>query len=231
MMKSGWNAMFNYVLNLIFPPKCIFCGEILSASVKINICGSCFNKIPFMKENYLRRSNEPHAGESCDAIVCVCEYSGIIKEAIRRYKFSNKSSYYRVFGKLLSDKVKKMTNFWKFDIIISVPLHKDRESFRGYNQSYLISKILSKGLGIEESSYLLKRMVRTDTQSLLSRNERIFNVRGAFKVADPGKVKGKTILLVDDILTTGSTINECSRVLKENGASCVVAAVIASGRK
>jgi ComF family protein len=166
-----------------------------------------------------------------DGIVCVCEYSGIIKHAVVRYKFYNKSSYYRTFAGLLADSVKKMTCGSKFDIIISVPLHRVKRRNRGYNQSLLISRVLSRKLGVPEGSKYLSRARNTDSQSLLSGEKRHINVLNAFRVDYADKVVGKDILLVDDVLTTGSTLNECCRVLKAAGAGRVVAAVIASGRK
>ncbi|WP_242987607.1 ComF family protein [Anaerobacterium chartisolvens] len=219
------------IINLIFPPKCIFCARILDASTKINICGRCFAKIPFLEKNYVyyeaRNNNERYF----DTVVCVCEYTGIIKRAVIKFKFFNKASYYRAFSKLLAQKLKKMTNNHKFDIIVSVPLHKSRERDRGYNQAFLISRALSREIGIPECSGALKRIKNTATQSLLKKNDRLLNTRDAFVVSSNNKVYKKSILLVDDIFTTGSTVNECSRVLKEAGAAYVCVAVIASARK
>lgn len=219
------------IVNLLFPPKCIFCGGILKFNCKIEICEVCYKKIPF----YNDKSRVFYSGlgkkSNYDEIICLCEYSGIIKESIIRYKFFNKSHYYRAFAKLLSGKVKEMTTCQIFDIIISVPLYKQKEHKRGYNQSYLISKVLSKETNIAEGSELLVRVRNTDAQSLLAKSYRYNNVKDAFKVINADRIKDKNILLVDDIFTTGSTIDECSRALKNSGARRVVAAVIASGRK
>lgn len=218
--------MFSRLLNLIFPPKCIFCGGILDAGSDIFICDDCYLSIPFMKADYLGKS-----GNYCDSIICACEYAGVIKESLKRYKFYNKPGYYSTFGWILSEKIKKVTNFHKFDIIISVPLHKKREKTRGYNQSLLISRAVAKTLGIPECSWLLERVRDTHSQSLLGMHERHINIREAFRVTYASKVRDKEILLIDDILTTGSTVEECGRVLKECGAKHVTVAVIASGRK
>lgn len=116
-------------------------------------------------------------------------------------------------------------------MIISIPLHHKKELSRGYNQALLISKALSRELKIPECSGVLKRIKYTDAQSLLKKGDRSINVKGAFRVINSDMIKDKSILLVDDILTTGSTANECSKVLKEAGARIVDAAVIASGKK
>jgi ComF family protein len=155
----------------------------------------------------------------------------MVKDALKRYKFRNKSVYYRTFGKLLAQKISKVTQIKNGDVIMSIPLSKDRQDARGYNQSYLISNYISKVLRISEKSYILKKIKSTGVQSLMKKNLRVINVEGAFKVCYPERIKGRKVFLIDDILTTGSTLSECSRVLKESGALEVTAVAIASGKK
>ena len=186
--------------------------------------------IPFTDEMFLETCKDSAYEEGCDCIVCVCRYSGIIKSSLIYFKFFNKAGYYRAFAALLADRLRKMTDFHEFDIIISVPLHKKRENERGYNQSLLLSKELSRLTGIPDRSGFLERVRHTKSQSLLGREERYVNVKNAFNVREKAKVQGKWVLLVDDITTTGNTLDECSRVLKKAGARMVTAAVIASGR-
>ncbi|HOJ10370.1 MAG TPA: ComF family protein [Clostridiales bacterium] len=162
-----------------------------------------------------------------DRVFCVFEYSGYVREAIVRYKYFGKSHYYKTFAALLADKLKRITCSGDFNVILSVPLHKHKERKRGYNQSRLISKELSRIMQVPERSELLERIKNTPAQSLLHKNERYLNIKNAFKVTDVLEVKGKSILLIDDVLTTGNTLNECSRVLKEAGAKKVDIAVIA----
>jgi ComF family protein len=219
--------MLKYLLNLLFPPKCIFCGDIVRNHSRIDVCSLCYEKLPFICEGKIK----PEKGQYFDEVICVFEYSTIIKKAILKYKFFNKPHYYRTFALLLSDKINMMTIKPEIDIIISVPLHKSRQRSRGYNQSYLISRAVSKEIGVKEGSYLLLRVKETQSQSTLPKNKRHSNIENAFKVLKHHEIKGKKILIIDDILTTGSTLNECSRVLKEAGALQVIAAVIASGRK
>jgi competence protein ComFC len=225
-------VLLNNIINAIFPPKCIFCEAILDLKADINICCICYKKIPFINSyNFNNITKRTPNSNYFDDIICLCEYSGIIKSALKKYKFNDKSAYHRTLAKMLSDKIKEMTNCINFDIIISVPLHKKKEMIRGYNQSLLISKAISNELGIKEKSRLISRIKNTRNQSMLDKNERSLNIAGAFKINIPDKVCGKMILIVDDIMTTGNTLNECCRVLKEAGANKVVAAVIASGRK
>ncbi len=170
-------------------------------------------------------------GNYCDGVISVFEYTGMVKESLIRFKFYNKPGYYRTYARLMADRIRKTTDVTKYNMVLSVPLHKHREFSRGYNQARLISKELSRILRLPECSYILKRERYTEAQSLLDKQKRNQNVKGAFVVTAPKKVKGKNILLVDDILTTGSTLEECSRVLKQAGAGRVFAAVVATGRK
>lgn len=223
-------GFFDKLVCILFPPRCIFCGGLLEPGNVLQICSECYLKIPFAAEKIVRTgASEPHSG--CDGTICVCEYSGIVRESLIRFKFYSKPGYYRTFARLISDRMTRLAGVGKFDMVVSVPLHKQREFSRGYNQAYLISKALGRDLILPERSYLLKRHKNTDTQSLLKRSERRRNVTDAFYVAVPDEVKGRSILLVDDIMTTGFTLDECARMLKEAGAVSVIAAVVASGRK
>jgi len=223
--------MLKEITRLIYPSKCIFCGILMVTKDDFDICPQCMKNIPFSKHGITQSILNSAIEEYCDGVIYICEYSGIIKQALIRYKFFEKSSYYRAFGKLLAAKLKKMTNYVGFDIVIGVPLHKSKENLRGYNQAELICKVLSKELKISKNSNILSRVLNTQSQSLLSGKERFYNIKGAFKANYPKHIQGKSILLVDDVFTTGNTINECSKVLKESGAKSVIAAVIASGRK
>ncbi len=215
------------LLDVIFPPRCIFCRELLETSAGKEICSDCFNKIPFTAGNAL-----PYNGyEGLDGAVSACEYTGVIREALIRYKFRNKPGYGRTLSGLIGKAVEENYSGREFDIIISVPLHRERKFTRGYNQALLLSRELSRKTGIKDASQLLVRYRHTEAQSLLDKGKRHENIKGAFRVTKPEMISGKGILLVDDIMTTGSTLNECGRVLKEAGASYVAAVVVAAARK
>lgn len=222
----------NYIekaVEMVFPPKCIFCGCLLETGLKLHICGKCHAEIPFARECILRPGKKRSGG--CDHAIYVCSYSGIIKESLIRFKFFNKPVYYRTFARLLAERLSEAGDDCKADIIASVPLYKERQLLRGYNQAALLAEELGRETGVRVGRNLLSRVRNTEVQSLLTGKTRENNILNAFKVNDNANVKGKAILLVDDVLTTGSTVDECSRVLKEAGASKVIAAVIAAGRK
>lgn len=222
--------LLNKIINIIYPPKCIFCQQVLSHDVAMQICSVCHSGLPFAQASFFATSQED-GGNYCDGAVSVFQYTGVVKESLIRFKFYNEPSYYRTYAKLIADKLVRMTEIKQYHMVMSVPLHKHKEFSRGYNQAYLISKELGRELRLPEGSKLLKRYRYTEAQSLLDKQKRSQNVKGAFTITTPVKVADKSILLVDDILTTGSTLEECSRVLKKAGAVKVTAVVVATGRK
>lgn len=226
---SERNHIIEYLLRFLFPPKCIFCGSLLPVDVKEEICSSCHKEAPYMPDVFLSPEGEA-AQHGCEKVICLFSYEGMVKELLTRYKFKDRPSYFRTLSSLLCEKIIRMTKSGGFDIIISVPLSYERELSRGYNQSRLISGRLAGELGKPELSRALKRVRHTEMQSRLSKTERKRNIRGAFEVVRPSKIAGKKILIIDDIITTGSTLGECGRVLTEAGAAGVLGAVIASGR-
>lgn len=219
------------LLHLIFPPKCIFCNKILAITSDIDICKECYEKIPFLSPHPISGGRNLFNNRYCDQVVCVCEYSGNIKEALIRFKFYNKPSFYRALGKLLYSRLEDALDVGGIDMVLSVPLSRKRYAQRGYNQARLVSKVLSRELRVADCSAIIKRVRDTRSQRLLDKKSRYRNIRDAFALIDPDIVEGKTIVLVDDIYTTGNTVGECARILKEAGADRVIAGVIASGRK
>lgn len=196
----------------------------------ICICEECAKKIEYYN-NCINSLNLPRNIENyCDGMVCVGRYSDSLKSSLKRFKFSNKPSYYRAFGKLLAIKVQNTIQMDQIDLIIPVPLHKSRQKDRGYNQSKLVAEYASKQLKIPLALNILVKISESKSQSVLSRNERLSNVEGLFSVVNEEALFNKNILLVDDIVTTGSTINQCSKALKQAGATSVIAGVIATTR-
>lgn len=223
--------MLEKLIKLIFPPKCIFCEEVLYYYSIHDICNKCNQSVNYFELDRSWPMRNIFTSEYCDGVVCVFEYEGIVRGALKRFKFHNKPSYYRTLANLLTERLFCLEDGFELDISMGVPLHKDRQDERGFNQAQLISKEVSKRLGIEDASKAIERVRKTKTQSLLKKSERIENVKGAFVLNDYYKISGKKILLIDDILTTGSTIDECARILKEAGAALVIVGVIATGRR
>ncbi len=196
----------------------------------IYICEKCVGEIDYYENSVLSLNLPLGIQNNCDGLLCVGRYSGSLKETLRRFKFSNKSSYYRALGKLLALKIQNTKQLDSFDVIVPVPLHKSRQKHRGYNQAELMAEQIAKTLKIPCEKNLLIKSVATNSQSMLKRTERLLNLEDAFMAVNDGLIADKNILLIDDIVTTGSTVNQCCKALKRAGAEKVIAGVIATTR-
>jgi competence protein ComFC len=217
--------MFHKILNYIYPKKCMFCGEIIEAHLQIESCSHCFRMIDFYEGDFPKRELTP--SRFCDGVFCVAQYEGALRQAIIKYKFFDKEAYFRGFARLLFEKIQAYHKETPFDVCLAVPLHKKRLKERGYNQAELISQEVSRLLNIREVSYALSKTMHTTKQSLTKKDERKKNIKDAFQVVAHEEISLKKILLIDDILTTGSTVEGISKILKEAGAKEVFAGVIA----
>lgn len=230
---------FKSIKELFFPNdyKCILCGEELNHNTLYSICDECMNKLPFNNGKVCIRCGEPLANMSNYCLHCkktkpyftkntsLFLYEYPINKIIRQLKYDNKKYLSLTFSNMIAGEVSRMDI--KFDMVIPVPLFEKRQKLRGYNQSELLAESLYSKLGIEINTKVLVKIKSTRTQANLTRAERMENLENAFKVTDKKLVKGKTILLVDDVFTTGTTINECSKTLIEAGASKVYSVTLA----
>lgn len=236
---------FNTFLDLLFPEEgvCFICDKFHEEVEEDHICYDCRKELYFIEENKCPTCGKPIYEEKISSRCSYCsskefyfsralsslEYRGVIKNAIHKYKYEGKSYMYKSFGESMLRTLLN-ENLNNFDVIVPIPLHRKRKSERGYNQSELLAKYLSQRLNIPLDKHNLKRIKRTNVQNKLDRLGRQENVKNAFKVADKGVFKYKSILLVDDIFTTGATVNECSKVLLECGAKEIIVITIATGR-
>ena len=203
------NIIIENVLNLIYPPVCGFCNQICNE----HLCKKCAIKIKEYEINSIRKTKDKYF----DELLCLFKYEDIIRDILIKYKFQNKAYLYKTFVKITL-KNKKICGFLKnYDIIIPVPISKKRKQKRGYNQSYLIAKEISKYTNLKCENNCLIKQKETIEQSKLDKEQRKTNIKGAYKIINKAKIINKNILIVDDIYTTGNTANECARILKENG--------------
>lgn len=159
--------------------------------------------------------------------IYLSNYDGDFRDNILRYKFSDKPYMYKTFAKLILKNEKMCRIIKSYDIICSVPIHKKRKQERGYNQSELIAKEISKN--VKEIRYLklLKKIKNNSRQSELKKEERKQNVKNVYEIQNKQIIEGKRIVLFDDIYTTGSTVDECSKILKENNAKEILVLTLA----
>lgn len=154
-------------------------------------------------------------------------YVGIFRNAVRNFKFNGKRSYKTSLGKLVARDIKKEYKDKVFDIITAVPLHKSRFKERGFNQSAELARVISKELDIPYAETLIKKR-NNKVQHTLKASERQTNVKGAYKVLNKDIIKNKNILIIDDIITTGCTLTECTDMLLKGGAKSVFCATVCS---
>jgi ComF family protein len=146
----------------------------------------------------------------------IFKYEGLIRNRILNYKFRDKSYLYMTFANFLLKDEKVFDFLKRYDIIIPVPISYQRYKQRGYNQSLLLAKEISKNVGLKLMPNVLKKSKNTVAQSTLNREERIANIENVYSINKKqlDKIENKKVLILDDIYTTGSTVNECSKMLK-----------------
>jgi len=208
-------------LDFIYPPRCVICSELLGDMSSNHICDSCIKDAKYSdNETDYRDYLSVISGENIyfDYGFSLFRYD-FVKESIERFKFFGERNLGRVYAHLLYEKLSNSDILKSADYITYVPLNKSRLKSRGYDQAKFLAEEFSKSAGIEFLENALVRTKDTVPQYRLKANERIGNVKGAFAVGR-SDLKGN-IIIIDDIFTTGATINECARVLKENGADKV----------
>jgi ComF family protein len=148
-------------------------------------------------------------------------YEGSLQEAIHRWKYEGRTTLNPIFGEWMAEALNRYWDPSLFDLLIPVPLHRERLRERGFNQALLLAKELSRLTGIAYRKKILQKKKPTLPQVNLSGAERERGVRGSFEVIEREELEGRSILLVDDVYTTGATVNECSKMLLTAGAARV----------
>ncbi|MEA5038671.1 MAG: ComF family protein [Clostridiaceae bacterium] len=209
------------LLQLLFPPKCIFCGALLPQGME-EVCARC-------RQEVLLSAAPPRTdkGAFYAKAIAALPYTGEVRRTVRRFKFSGKQSYARPLARILSYAVGKKLDE-PYDLITFVPTNARNLRRRGYNQAELLARELAAFTG-RPCLETLKKTRSTQPMYRLKPAERRANALGAFALCcRPEMLQGKTVLLVDDVLTTGATISECARMLREGGAKKVFGAAAAS---
>lgn len=213
-------------LDLIYPPKCPFCGEILTESIPV--CNDCMDTIPFIEDKTCECCGIPidefsyRLCKECNSEKRYFEHSFVpmiykdsARDVILQFKHNQHPYYSKALAFLIADKILSSEFYAGFDIITAVPETLKSIKKRGYNHAELIAKELSKLLGVPYEKTLV-RIKGSKSQADLNKNERKENVRKSYTVGDK-TFNGGTVLLVDDVYTTGATTNYCSRLLRKTG--------------
>jgi len=214
-------SLLSVILDIFFPPKCVFCGKILGKGDD-GWCDKCTEALPYA-DNWGRQD-----GEYYDFCISPLYYKGDVRKSILRFKFKGATANAEVYGKILADCIRENPDI-DYDVISWVPLSSKRERSRGYDQAMLLA--LATALELHDvAAETLSKPLDVQAQSELGgKAERSENVSGAFAPADPEVFQEKCVLLIDDVVTTGSTLEECAHVLLSAGAKRVVCAALARG--
>jgi competence protein ComFC len=211
--------------SLLFPTKhiCLFCKE-KNGSIKGYICKECYENLEVLNREVQIDSIY------INKVYYSLSYNRFIREMMKNYKYNGKNYLYKPFGEIMIRTIENKKIAEDIDIIIYVPTHKRKEALRGYNQAELLAVYISKNL---EKPLLRENLIKTKwtkEQSHSNKIDRIINLKGSFQIKDSSEIERKKILLVDDIITTGVTMDECSRVLINNGAKEVIGIALTSSK-
>jgi competence protein ComFC len=224
------------LMDFIYPslPRCTLCGYPFYQNVTVQICEKCLKKFNFVTGTVCTVCGRPllsNSSKICHDCFRVKRYfqcgrgigiyNGQLREYILDLKYRGRWDLAKPLGELMGEFLRIHCELFPIDFVVPVPLYPGRFAERGYNQAELLAKYLCKKAKLEMMSANLVRTRATIPQKGLNIQERINNMCGAFSLLAPGKVQGKSVLLVDDIFTTGSTVNECSRVFLLAGAGRV----------
>ena len=241
-LLRGLKEMGGSLLDLFFPKRCAGCEDAWLLSHEGSWCNDCLNNLPWIEPPLCPQCGRPfvkspsspdHLCGEClsgtfffDSARSANVYTGVIRERIHQLKFGRQLHRALPLAQLLVRAFEKASPP-PVDFIVPVPLHIKRLRERGFNQSGLLAGILGHRLHLPVHYAVLLRRQWTKPQTRLKRRERLKNVGNAFEVSNPSELKDCSILLVDDVYTTGTTLNECAKVLKSKGAGQVHALTVA----
>jgi ComF family protein len=237
-----FREFLSQISDAFFPRICLACSCVLPSGRPEFFCTDCLRQITFLRGRlcpacgitFSDSSAGNHLCSSCiehqhwfDFARAAVAYEGIILDAIHRFKYGRDLTAGAALAGLLADFDFAGIDFSAFDAMIPMPLHIKRLRERRFNQSLVLARALGKKHGVAVDFSLLKRRRFTLTQTGLNKSQRDKNISGAFAANRPDKIRGGSFLLVDDVYTTGATINECAKILVEAGAKRVAALTVA----
>lgn len=233
--------MAERILNLIYPRRCAMCDALL-AGKQLYICRQCEPKLQIIREPYclkcgkmLEREEDeycrdcllhPHLFERGRSLLV---YDGPVKQSLYRFKYGGRKEYAKAYAYLAESRLGEYIKEIRPEALLPVPLHRKRYRMRGYNQSEVFARELGRRMGIPVVSKMVSRVKNTLPQKELDLSDRQNNLKKAFKI-NRNDVKLNTIIIIDDIYTTGSTIDALSATLREAGVQNIYFLTISGGR-
>jgi ComF family protein len=239
---------FDWLVDWLYPPRCRACGDRILGQDAECLCSSCWKKVELVGHPLCSVCGRPYPdGSGVDhpcgpclarppyftqarAWACypreeVSEHP--LRQVVQKYKYGRKVALGKPLGRLMAQGSEEFLGACSFDLIVPVPLHPKRLRWRGFNQSVLLARQVSQRYRVDLDPFVLRRSVETPPQTQLTEEERRRNVRRVFELDPARSVEKKSILLVDDVYTSGATVNECSRTLRKSGAQEVFVLTLA----
>ena len=230
--------IFNFIFDLFYPPRCIICDDIYvktSFSESVLICNTCNNKIRYVNDfpNQCKKCSRPIDEENILCLGChitkhnynVCYscllYENEMRKSLLSYKFYGARYKWKTFAGIMLSAIDSNKHFPHFDMIVSVPLSPKRKEARKFDHVAPFAEFISKHTNVYYAKNAIIKIKETSPQSRLTFKERFESVKGAYKANPDTDFLGKSVLLIDDIYTTGATVDEISYVMRKKGATYV----------
>ena len=233
-----------HAIGLVYPRNCLFCSMALAEQERGVICAACLSTAQRIEPPFCQQCALPFAGAVTDAFVCGychdlqfaftravcgCRAEGIVRESIHRFKYNHEMYLGPHLAEWLTEAARQWIDWQAVDAIVPVPLHPRKKREREFNQSEYLSASLSRHFDRPALVGQLRRVRDTVTQTALGAEQRDRNLRNAFAARQMDVFSGKRLVLVDDVFTTGATLNSCARILRRAGARSVIALAVARG--
>jgi len=243
-VKAFAQNWLNVGLGFLYPETCQLCREQPATAREGFVCQRCRTQVRFIRPPFCERCGLPYPGDLTTPFECAnCREMelhfnsarsaaiarGIVREAIHRYKYQRALWFEPFLAGLLIREATPVLSEQHWDFIVPVPLHSVKQREREFNQAERLADHLSAATRIPLNKKLLRRVIPTATQTLLTREQRATNMRGAFEVSAQSGLDGGRIILVDDVFTTGATTSACAKALRAAGADDVCVWTVARG--
>ncbi|MGO9572284.1 MAG: double zinc ribbon domain-containing protein [Desulfomonilaceae bacterium] len=242
ILREGLHLFKSALSDLFFPPVCAFC-EVAIVGSETPLCDDCGDGVDSVTEPMCVQCGLPVPGLAVSGSSfcgrCLADppaydraryavyYEGVVRDALVRFKFAGALHIASALSQILAKAFHRHFQTADFDLILHVPIHRKRLIHRGFNQVVVLAKKLSQDTGIPLDRSSFKKMKDTPPQVELTRSARIKNLRGSFAIQRPDRIRGRKVLLVDDVATTGSTIAEAAKIIMRGGAARVDVLVLA----
>jgi ComF family protein len=239
-MHRWWERL----VGLVYPRNCRLCATPLTEAEPGVVCAACLAQAKLIEPPFCQRCALPFTGAITDTFTCgycarlefrfdravsACRAEGVVRDCIHRFKYDRELYFERHLADWLIGAARRWVDWTAVDAIVPVPLHPRKRRHREFNQAEVLARSLSRAMARPVMVGNLRRIKDTETQTRLGAAERAANLRGAFAVRDPAGVAGRRLVLVDDVFTTGATLDGCAKVLRLAGAAQVTALTVARG--